>query len=70
MAAFAASILPARPIEPEPSRRIVHETGAFMETSNMSVDTGFSSTSSETSFALRSVIGTPFDPSTVKGIIT
>ena len=70
MAALAASILPASPIEPEPSSRIVHDTGAFIERSKRSVATFFPSTSSDTSFAARSVIGTPFEPRTLKGTMT
>jgi hypothetical protein len=57
-------------MEPEPSSRMVQETGAFSERSKRSVATFFPSTSSVTSFAARSVIGTPFALRTLKGTIT
>ena len=44
IAAHAASIFPASAIEPEPSSRIVNDTGAFCDFSNMSLRTGAPST--------------------------
>ena len=70
MAARAESIFPARAIDPDPSRRMVKETGAFCDFSNMSLRTAAPSTNNFTSPDRKSVRGFPFGPIAVKGIIT
>jgi len=69
-AARAPASFPARPIDPDPSRRIVNETGASSLRAKRSVFTGVPSTSRVTSCSRRLRTGSPLRSVTTKGTRT
>ena len=70
MTAFAESSLPASPIDPEPSSRIVQETGALQRLLEEIRHDLLPVDEQRNILRFRSVIGTPFPLRAVKGTMT